>query len=139
METKYSSRKWDLLKRILKFDGCLVVDLVGRSGGLALLWRLELGVTIPSYSRNHVSARIKEAEGCEEWQFTEFYGQFDASRRKEMWDLLVALKPYDNVAWMVCGNFNEILTHDEKPRVGLEVTYKWRDSDKLWRRGNYMI
>lgn len=39
METKLSYVKAHSAAKKLKFDGCIVVKVVGRSGGLMLLWK----------------------------------------------------------------------------------------------------
>jgi hypothetical protein len=41
METIMRNTKLQVLRRQLGFDGLLTVEPVGKSGGLALLWRVE--------------------------------------------------------------------------------------------------
>lgn len=41
IETKANASRLDNVKRMLDFDGCFVVEIVGRKGGLALLWKEE--------------------------------------------------------------------------------------------------
>jgi hypothetical protein len=38
METKMNNKKIEFLRAKLKFDNMFVVESVGRSGGLAMLW-----------------------------------------------------------------------------------------------------
>ena len=40
------------------YDSCLIVEVVGRSGGLALLWKQEVIVKVQSFSSKHIDARI---------------------------------------------------------------------------------
>lgn len=51
IETKLSVKKMEIVKRRLGFYGCLVVDSVGRSGGLVLLCKEDCTIQIMSYSR----------------------------------------------------------------------------------------
>lgn len=38
METKSNRTKMEIVLQKLKFDNCFVVDSIGRSDGLAMLW-----------------------------------------------------------------------------------------------------
>jgi exonuclease III len=46
METKICNKNMDFLRIKLKFDYIFVVDNVGRSGGLMLLWKKDINVEI---------------------------------------------------------------------------------------------
>jgi hypothetical protein len=48
------------IKAKLGFDCVFTIDCVGRSGGLALLWTNEFGVTVQNFSRRHVNAVIRD-------------------------------------------------------------------------------
>ncbi|KAK1381523.1 hypothetical protein POM88_028267 [Heracleum sosnowskyi] len=45
-------------QRAIGFEGVLVVESQGRSGGLALLWRHKDEVLLRSYSKNHIDAVV---------------------------------------------------------------------------------
>jgi hypothetical protein len=51
METKLTRQRMELVKTKLDFDGLFVVDCIGKSGGLALLWETEVQANIQNYSR----------------------------------------------------------------------------------------
>lgn len=40
--------------------GCLVVNAIGRKGGLALLWRNKEDIEVVNYLHNHISAWIED-------------------------------------------------------------------------------
>lgn len=50
MKTKLLAKKMERIKRRVKYDECFVVELVGRSGGLAMMWEGELDLEITNYS-----------------------------------------------------------------------------------------
>ncbi|KAL0408409.1 UNVERIFIED_CONTAM: hypothetical protein Sradi_1775300 [Sesamum radiatum] len=52
--------------------------------------------------------------GKNSWRFTGFYGHPDAGQRKESWDLLRNLSKKSIRPWLCAGDFNEILTQNEK-------------------------
>ena len=56
---------------------------------------------------------VSDACGENKWLLTCFYGHPEASQRRRSWDLL---KSFKNVfsSWCVIGDFNEILSNDEK-------------------------
>lgn len=71
-----------------------VVDCVGKSGGLALLWQNEAGVDIQNFSRRHINATVSHPADISPWKLTSFYGHPEACKRAEAWDLLT------HISWM---------------------------------------
>ncbi|KAL0434672.1 UNVERIFIED_CONTAM: hypothetical protein Sradi_0175100 [Sesamum radiatum] len=112
-ETKYSSRVFQFLKNKLDIFG-VDVPSVGRSGGLMLLWRKDLTVQLKSYSANHIDADIYLGQGVDRWRLTGYYGEPYANRRKESWNKLIRLSRDSTTPWICLGDYNEILSHQEK-------------------------
>ncbi|CAM8908580.1 unnamed protein product [Rhodiola kirilowii] len=54
IETKADKKKMERIRVLLGFFGCFVVPAKGASGGLALLWRREVDVSIVSFSFYHI-------------------------------------------------------------------------------------
>ncbi|XP_042987458.1 uncharacterized protein LOC122315551 [Carya illinoinensis] len=75
-----------------------------------------MNVEIMNCSNGHINAWVTNEEGSERWMLTGFYGQPNSSLRVESWQLLASMKPSERVGWCVMGDFNEVLTHDEKSR-----------------------
>jgi hypothetical protein len=50
VETKLHNKNLDFLRIKLKFDHLFMVDRVGKSGGLMVLWNETIQVTIQNYS-----------------------------------------------------------------------------------------
>ncbi|XP_042979926.1 uncharacterized protein LOC122310106 [Carya illinoinensis] len=48
------------------------------------------------------------------WLLTCFYGDPKTVKRQESWNLLKSFKPHYETGWCIVGDFNEILTNDEK-------------------------
>ena len=112
IETKSSSNKMEFLRNKLGFSGLFVVDSVGRSGGLALLWHDESGLTIKNFSRRHIHTEIQSRRGS--WHLTGFYGNPEPTKREQGWNLLKYLKELSLGPWLCFGDFNEITSHFEK-------------------------
>jgi len=103
----------------LGFEGLFVVNPVGRSGGLALLWKENYFLEIFNYSHQHINAIIRNEDGSPGWKFTGFYGNPNTARRWESWELLRFLKTLQPTAWLCAGDFNEILEQEEKQGASL--------------------
>lgn len=88
------------VRRILKFEGCFVVDNILCSGRLALLWKSNWSVKIYSYTRWHINAFVQEEEGGPTWLFTGFYGHPIIAKREASWELLKSLKPQPYMSWL---------------------------------------
>jgi hypothetical protein len=95
------------------FDNIFVVDLVGRSGGLALLWKVEDNMEIYNFSRLHINAVVKDGKGQLFWKLTGFYGH-PGSKRVESCAILRHLLSCQPVLWICAGDFNEIVDQVEK-------------------------
>ncbi|XP_062145461.1 uncharacterized protein LOC133852722 [Alnus glutinosa] len=89
----------DHVRHRIGFDSMFVVDPVGRSGGLALLWKEAHLLDIYNFSRFHINVVVKADGGIDPWRFTSFYGQPDSTRRMESWALLNHLKPLQPLPW----------------------------------------
>jgi exonuclease III len=114
IETKLPSLRMEFIRVRTGFDYMFVVDNMGRSGGLALMWRSELSVEIQNYSRRHINATVQMAVNGQKWKLTGFYGHPDASKRIEAWNLLRHLHTLSLEAWLCVGDFNEIIDDSEK-------------------------
>ncbi|XP_075499426.1 uncharacterized protein LOC142537821 [Primulina tabacum] len=108
----YQCRWW---KNILGFFGMFTVSCQCRSGGLIILWKTPLDVTVHSYSSRHIDCMVNHFEKC--WRFTGFYGNPEARNRHLSWELLrrlSGLQEFICVPWLVGGDFNEICFDREK-------------------------
>ncbi|KAL0444623.1 UNVERIFIED_CONTAM: putative mitochondrial protein [Sesamum latifolium] len=78
----------------------------GLSGGLAMLWKKEVDVSLVNLSHNHIDVRVSSDRGV--WRCTGFYGEPKASRRRDFRNVvsdvgLVDLG-YSGVKYTWCNN-----------------------------------
>ncbi|KAK8328760.1 hypothetical protein V6Z11_A11G272000 [Gossypium hirsutum] len=112
-ETKIHSNGFQRIRSLCRMEGCLAVDSEGKSGGLALLWRDGINVSIQNYSKFHIDSLLR-LEDDEVLRFTGFYGQSDTSSRQQAWNMLRRVYSRVNEGWTIGGDFNAILNDSEK-------------------------
>ncbi|KAL7132113.1 hypothetical protein ABFS83_12G049400 [Erythranthe nasuta] len=124
-ETRVKSQLVDRLKMKWNLNG-LAVDKIGKSGGLAMLWDKNVVVDLISISNNHIDVEVKNNDLTVGWRATGFYGEPDQNNRHRSWELLRNLNNQSDKAWMVGGDFNEILCNSDKeggnPRLNSRIT-----------------
>lgn len=96
------------------FDNCFCVNSRGRSGGLALLGKSSVHFEIVSYTNWHISGLVKSTKDGTPWLVTGFYIHPNTVKRSTTWHLLKALTPASNIPWLCFGDFNAIMSIDEK-------------------------
>ncbi|XP_058776789.1 uncharacterized protein LOC131651141 [Vicia villosa] len=121
-ETLAKKQKLESVRVSLKFDSCLSIDVVGRSGGLAVLWKDSVNCSIVNFSRNFVNLVIQDNDK-EEWRLTCYYGYLERHRRREAWDMLREVRDMSTTPWCVIGDFNDLLSHQDK--VGIHPHPNW--------------
>lgn len=114
METLINKTKLEPIKFHLGFHGMFVVDNMGHSGGLALLWKEGTEVNVTNYSCHHIDSTICLEGSDIHWRLTGFYGYPERGRRKESWSLLKHLSTLNSLPWSILGNFNDIMKPEEK-------------------------
>lgn len=103
----------ELMRVRLRYKNCLTVSKMGRSGSLALLWPDDINISISSYSSSHIDALITDNIG-KIWHFTGFYDNPSTFSRHASWNLLRCLFSQWSGPWIFAGDFNEIISQDEK-------------------------
>ncbi|TYI86331.1 hypothetical protein E1A91_D04G058000v1, partial [Gossypium mustelinum] len=112
-ETKMNAIEFQKVQTRCRMQNGLVVNSEGRSGGLALMWKDELDVTIQSYSRYHIDSIVNL--GCTNIiRVTGYYGHANPSERNNSWNMLRRVGEVVKEEWVVGGDFNAMLNDAEK-------------------------
>ncbi|MCI22403.1 endonuclease/exonuclease/phosphatase family protein, partial [Trifolium medium] len=112
-ETLSKAQKLESIRVMLKYDSCLSIDVEGRSGGLAVMWKDNVKCKVMNYSRNFINLIIEDGEKGD-WRLTCYYGYPERGRRKQAWDLLRELRGMSPLPWCVIGDFNDLLSQEDK-------------------------
>ena len=86
---------------------------VHKASGLAMLWKVDIELHVQTYFQNHIDAQIM-TDSSSPWRLTGFYGQLEEHRKHESWEYLRHLHSQDLLPWICIGNYNEIISLDEK-------------------------
>lgn len=112
-ETMAKRSRMEWVKQKLGFEGLITVDPVGKSGGLALMWKERDQVEMRSYSKNHIDVKIT-TEYKFVWRLTGFYGELDRAQKRSTWNLLRMLSRGANLPWYVIGDINNVMSLNDK-------------------------
>ena len=115
MEKKQTVDKMKKIQADLHYDSMLAIPCVRKAGGLAMLWKDDVDLHVQTYSLNHIDARIM-TDPSSPWRLTGFYGRPEEHRKHESWEYLRHLHSRDSLPWICLGDYNEILSSDEKQR-----------------------
>ncbi|XVF61257.1 hypothetical protein PTKIN_Ptkin08bG0115700 [Pterospermum kingtungense] len=68
------------LRRRCNMYGLVGVDIVRRSGGLAMMWKEDVVLTLKSYFKYHIDMEVTDSHH-NEWRLTGFYRDSDPDKR----------------------------------------------------------
>ncbi|GMI96865.1 hypothetical protein HRI_003355800 [Hibiscus trionum] len=114
IETKLHSSKMERVRRKFGYRNGIDVSSTGRSVGLSLGWKDNVKVSLRSFSTRHIDVLIEADSDGVSWHFTGFYGAPETNNSQASWDFLRSLNDSPHVPWCVLGDFNEILSLEEK-------------------------
>ncbi|XP_018463849.2 uncharacterized protein LOC108835040 [Raphanus sativus] len=107
------------LQVVLGYDNVMVVNPIGLSGGLALMWRREVAVEVKFADKNIIDCWIRHRGQA--LYVTFIYGEPSQQGKKEVWERVMRLGVGRKECWCMVGDFNDILHNGEKiggPRRG---------------------
>ena len=81
-ETWVDKARLEFLCDELLFDKKWIVQRVTRAGGLALLWKNSIDISVVSSSLNHIDAIVNKGKD-DSWRFTGIYGFPEAGGKHE--------------------------------------------------------
>lgn len=78
-----------------------------------MLWNDEISLEVVNFSSHHLHTKIKGSLRVW-WFFLMVDGIPDTSKRVSSWELVPRIYQGDGGQWCIIGDFNEIITQDEK-------------------------
>ncbi|XP_075095411.1 uncharacterized protein LOC142173689 [Nicotiana tabacum] len=97
------------------FTDMIEVPTNGRSGGIVLIWSSRLiTIDIISFTSQEIHAMVKVYSSTQPWLFSAIYASNLFNYRKILWDNLITLHETYSGPWLIGGDFNEVLTANDK-------------------------
>ncbi|CAL9009767.1 unnamed protein product, partial [Prunus brigantina] len=119
----------------LGFSDFEVVDPIGFSGGMWLLWNAnKVNVEILGTSDQSISAYVSWS-GQSPWILTGIYANPCSTKRANLWEYLNFVASCHQMPWLIAGDFNDMLKTNEKmggtPLHRLRGFKKWFDENNM--------
>ena len=112
-ETMVSKAAAEQVKERIGYSSAVGVASTGRSGGLCLFWQEDrVNFDLISFSNHHICGDVKKRDLT--WRFVGIFGWADASNKYRTWELIHQLCEEVTIPILLGGDFNEILSQDEK-------------------------
>ena len=111
-ETMINKSDIEYLKSRFGFSNAFGVASRGRAGGLCLYWKEDVLFSLVSYSQHHICGDIDD--GGKRWRFVGIYGWAKEEEKHRTWTLIRHLCENTTLPILIGGDFNEILSYDEK-------------------------
>lgn len=111
-ETK--NKRWyleDVVEK-LGFHGLRTVDPIGKSGGLAVLWKETCNISV--YQANNMIMDLQVSWRDKSFYLTGVYGEPVKGNRNGVWERLTRIGVNKKEPWFLTGDFNEIVDQSEK-------------------------
>jgi hypothetical protein len=100
--------------KLLGFDEFIATDVEGYAGGILVAWKKDyLEVDVCRRNFQYIHLRIKYPNG-DWWFFTPIYASPLETRRNALWNELKTLARSIFEPWLLAGDFNDIVSPDEK-------------------------
>uniref|UniRef100_A0A2N9FE83 CCHC-type domain-containing protein n=1 Tax=Fagus sylvatica TaxID=28930 RepID=A0A2N9FE83_FAGSY len=114
-ETRLGGARAAELAKSFPFDGFLCTNTIGFAGGIWILWKaaaVELELLTSTEQEIHVSAQVKDSNSL--WLLSAIYASPRRSERRVLWKNLMVISGLHNLPWVMVGDFNDIISGDEK-------------------------
>lgn len=135
-EPRISGQKAMDMVKSLGFSCVEIVDPVGFSGGLWLLWHGDrVKVEVIGTMDQAITACVSWP-GQVLWMLTVVYAKPCSCKREKLWDYLTFVASCHQMPWLLAGDFNEMLQVEDKLGGGQSWRFK---GFRRWFSSNEMV
>lgn len=115
-ETKQQNKEMHNIVRKIHVYNYWLVPPRGTAGGLCLLWKNNIQITILEYDHNYINVNVNSNNSnITEWMLTCFYGSpYTTNLKLASWEIIKHLARAVNRPWIVLGDCNVVLHEEEK-------------------------
>ena len=99
----------------LPFDGFITTETIGYAGGLWVLWKKEEAeIDLLAAMEQEIHAMVKVCGSNLTWFISAIYASPRLAERRLVWSNLLEIAKLHNHPWLMLGDFNEILSSEDK-------------------------
>ncbi|KAI8546418.1 hypothetical protein RHMOL_Rhmol07G0115600 [Rhododendron molle] len=131
-ETKNRRYKVEQVCRELGFSNFFVVDPEGTGGGLCFMWKRGITVCVIGSSNYWVDMEVRFEDG-KLWRYTGIYASIDMREMRLIWDEVSNFRIQGDVPWVIMGDFNAIVSNEEKRGGNEKDDWELRDFQQFIR------
>ena len=102
------------VKKKLNFDNSFVIEAMNRSGGMALLWNNKANILKVQGTAFTIEVKVEDEQKKESQWLIGIYASCDSQVRRGQWEVLNRRKVGWGDKWIIIGDFNDIISNDEK-------------------------
>lgn len=113
-ETKAAIERCNRVAAACKMEKMVCVEANGKAGGLCLMWRQEIQVTILSTSKWWIHAKIEHPVFEKSWQLLCVYATPYQHLKEKCWFEITNTVKNIVEPWVLIGDLNEIIQSNEK-------------------------
>lgn len=93
---------------------------IGLAGGMVVFWNDQLSLSVENHSAHVIDMICTNAPGGIPMRLTCLHAPTVYKQRQQLWVDLRQLSNLNTLPWVCIGDFNEIIYHWEKKRVGMK-------------------
>lgn len=115
METRVGEERAKEISDRLPFDGAIHTDTIGYVGGLWVLWNSDRVVVSPlATTKQEIHITVKVRPSDFDFLVSAVYASPRFNERCVLWNNLKNVAKLHNKAWIIAGDFSEVLANGEK-------------------------
>lgn len=115
-ETKASKERCRLVVKSCNMEEWYCIEAENSDGGLLLMWRQEIQVSILYSSKYNIIARIEHQVFYKPWIIICAYGPPYAYLKDGFWSGITRIIDQLNEPWLMLGDLNEIMHEKDEGR-----------------------
>lgn len=124
LDTRMNYDSAATLVKAFNFEAFDIIPSHGQCGGIILLWNNKFTLDVVSLYDRYLHCQIKDFAHHIKWHATFLYMTPQKENQAQIWDNLLHLQPPNQEPWMIIGDFNCILSLQEK-LGGIQRTTKY--------------
>lgn len=114
METKSDIRRLRKISKVVGFPNLEEVEAKRSAGGITLMWSAKVSIKCKVKSERLFCCDVDDGMGNVVWSLLACHSTLYLVEKPELWKMIEELVDQQNLAWMIVGDLNEVISDKEK-------------------------